>query len=154
MSVTKTLYWWMDHCDKSCPCDASLEGWARWIASPEGQEATGIVDGAEIRLSSAQCVYREVALTDEDGWSPEPPSCDWLAVAFGPGLGWAAQGVAYDAASLAELLDPGVYWLACISELGVEDVKVRFRAGGGGGDLAGEAGGPRLELIPESAGAS
>lgn len=128
-------YYLSDFSDESCPCEPTLEGWAEWLAKPseEWGRAAPEADGKTFTAYVLR-FQEDVIATPKDGeWrlSRDIAGLDFLAVRFGPGLGWSADDIVSDETELRDYLadcgeDGEINIAAAVSE---PKVTVTFHAG-------------------------
>jgi hypothetical protein len=83
--------------DEIIPCDGTLQGWADWLAKPdpEWQRAVPVANGERFVATVLKFDADIVATRGADGWtfSRQVDGPAFLAVRFGPGLGWDADNI-------------------------------------------------------------
>jgi hypothetical protein len=100
--VTERSFYITDFTDEVMPCEATLEGWAEWLATPDGDDEDDgyfrhgpISDGQSFAASAIAWKPDIVATRNADGWtlSRDPEETDFIAVRYGEGTGWSADNI-------------------------------------------------------------
>lgn len=94
---TERTFYLSDFLDETMPCDGTLEGWARWLSRPDEDWGRGApADEGQVFDGSAFRWHEDIIATREGGlWSlsREPGETQFIAVRFGPGMGWSADNI-------------------------------------------------------------
>ena len=96
-----------DYTDDIQPCDPTLEGYAAFLASGGNDDwpNVDIPEDGTIFAGSALQWKPDIIATRKDGkWSlsREPSDDEFVAVRFGPGLGWWPDGIIYPETGLID----------------------------------------------------
>lgn len=131
--ATDRAYYLDDFADEIMPCDATLEGWAEWLSRPDPDWPHDIPKkGTSFACSVTRWEEDIVATRNGSDWQFSRPigAPDFLAVRFGPGLGWDPDNIIWGEDMEAALRE----WLSehcddCDDEehiaVGTEEPKVR-----------------------------
>jgi len=92
-------YYLSQYADEVLPCDPTLDGWAAWLSQPDpawGRDMAA-VEGDHFDASVMRFAPDIIATKTADGWvlSRAPTDVDFLAVRFGPGLGWSPEDIVW-----------------------------------------------------------
>lgn len=134
-------YYLTDFLDEIMPvAEQTLPAWADWLSKPDADfdRTASAVDGATFAASVVRWDDDIIATRNAQGWafSRDPSGEDFMAVRFGPGLGWDAGMIVYGDDMAQALRD----WLKendalCEDEeyvaigMNEPDVVLTFRAG-------------------------
>lgn len=86
-------YYIDDYSDEHVPCDCTLAGWAEWLSKPdmEWRRRKAAQDGSRYQASVTRFEDDIIARRTAGGewiFSRDPSQYDFLAIRWGPGLGW------------------------------------------------------------------
>ncbi len=97
--MTVTYIYLDDYSDEVCPCQPTLEEWAKWLSAPapDWGRRKAAKDGDTFAAGAIEPLNDIVAtMTDDNKWSfssTAPEDADHFAVRYGPGLGWDADSI-------------------------------------------------------------
>ncbi|WP_417491835.1 hypothetical protein [Maricaulis sp.] len=108
----KTRYYLDAFADDVNPCEETLAGWAQWLSQPdEGWNRDAARDGDTFTATSLTYSEHWFDTAAADRGYLTPPIAgeaaaapDFLVPLHGPGLGWNADNMCADIASLVELM--------------------------------------------------
>ncbi len=107
--MVERAYYVEKYTDEVLPCAATLEGWAQWLSKPDPQWPHPIPEDGEVFDVDVIRFEDDLIATQHDGneWTfsrelAGTPSI--LAVRFGTGLGWEADSICDELATLREFL--------------------------------------------------
>lgn len=106
--MSKLLYYIDDYSDEFVPCDCTLEGWAKWLSEPDegwGRDEAA-KEGDQFRASVMRLDEDIIATRSGDSFdfSRPVPEDAFLAIRWGPGLGWDPDNICGNEAELLERL--------------------------------------------------
>jgi hypothetical protein len=91
------LYYIDDYSDEVVPCDCTLDGWSNWLSKPDPDwNRDAAARPGDRFAASVMRLEEDVIATFVDGeWGldRDPSHADFLAIRFGPGLGWSADDI-------------------------------------------------------------
>lgn len=93
----ETAYYVDKYTDEVVPCDTTLEAWAVWLAAPDLDLLAPALDGDVFSISAMRFDEDIVARRNDGKWrfSRMPDGADFLAVRFGPGMGWDGDSIIF-----------------------------------------------------------
>ena len=110
--MTERLYYPDDFTDEVMPCNPTLEGWAEWLANPDGEfgRTEPAQPGESWRGGAFEVVSITATYTAGRGWAldrtlteAEATRAQGVYIRFGEGLGWDPELSADTVAEALEL---------------------------------------------------
>lgn len=104
--TAETLFYITQYADEVMPCDASLEGWAKWFSKPDPTWPHQIAQDGELFVASTLVATRITCTWRAGKWEHAEPPVDANSFFphWAPGMGWDAEG---ERETLAECLAEG-----------------------------------------------
>lgn len=98
LNADERVFYLDDFMCEVVPCKPTLEGWANWLSKADDQWEHEIPDDGEVFEGSALLFGEDIIAKRQGGtWtlSRVPDDDAFIAVRFGPALGWSPEQIIY-----------------------------------------------------------